>query len=119
MIRGGPRQPAGGGCSLAIFVSVLFYASAIQGALLLEGYKERHEERYNWFTELDEGNASWLLAAGGVARAFMAVSPGSLLAEQVHDEAGDRELRTDERGGLDPQGAVHARSRFESGEVGA
>ena len=42
---------------------------------------------------------------------------GSWLTEQVHDEAGDRELRTDERGGLNPQGAVHA--RFESGEVGA
>ena len=41
---------------------------------------------------------------------------GSWLAEQVHDEAGDRELRSDERGGLNPQGAVHA--RFEAGEVG-
>ena len=30
----------------------------------------------------------------------------SRLAEQVHDEAGDGELRADERGGLNPQGAV-------------
>ena len=40
----------------------------------------------------------------------------SWLAEQVHDEAGDGELRTDDRDGLNPQGAV--RARFESGDGG-
>ncbi len=38
------------------------------------------------------------------------------MAEQVHDEAGGRELRTDERGGLNPRGAVEVGP--ELGEVG-
>ena len=34
----------------------------------------------------------------------------------MHDEAGDGELRTDERGALNPQGAVEVGAEF--GEVG-
>ena len=57
---------AGRACAFAIFVPVFFYASAIQGALLLEGSKVRGYSTLMHF-ELDEGNASWLLAAPGMS----------------------------------------------------
>ena len=52
-------------CAIVLFVSVLFYASAIQGALLFEGAAIR--ERIKMLhIELDDGNAAWLLAAPGM-----------------------------------------------------
>ena len=50
-------------CSLAIFALVFFYASAVQGVLLLEHQKVDAEQRH---IELDEENARWLLAVPGM-----------------------------------------------------
>ncbi len=52
-------------CAIVLFVPVLFYAGAIQGALLFEGaaIREHIEELH---IELDDGNAAWLLAAPGM-----------------------------------------------------
>ena len=58
---------AGRACAFAIFVPVFFYASALQGAFLLEGSKERDWVSRKRSIELDEGNASWLLAAPGMS----------------------------------------------------
>ena len=58
--RLGPRA-----CAVALFVPVLFYASALQGALLYEGASV--------FTGLDEENTGWLLAAPGMP-ALVAIS---------------------------------------------
>ena len=52
-------------CAIVLFVPVLFYASAIQGALLFEGAAIR--ERIKMLhIELDDDNAAWLLAAPGM-----------------------------------------------------
>ena len=52
-------------CAVAVFVPVLFYAGAIQGALLFEGAAIReHISRLH--IELDDENAGWLLAAPGM-----------------------------------------------------
>ena len=58
--RLGPRAWA-----VVLFVPVLFYASAIQGVLLVQGPSV--------FTELDEQRAGWLLAAPGMP-ALVAIS---------------------------------------------
>ena len=52
-------------CAFVLFVPVLFYASAIQGALLFEGAAIR-ERIMNLHIELDDGNAAWLLAVPGM-----------------------------------------------------
>ncbi len=51
--------------AVAVFVPVLFYAGAIQGALLFEGAAIR-ERIARLHIELDDGNAGWLLAAPGM-----------------------------------------------------
>ena len=59
-----PSRPAlsAQACAIVLFVPALFYASAIQGALLFEGAAIR-ERIKNLHIELDGGNAAWLLAA--------------------------------------------------------
>ena len=52
-------------CTVALFVPVLFYSSAIQGALLFEGAAIR-EWILKLHIELDDDNAGWLLAAPGM-----------------------------------------------------
>ena len=52
-------------CAIVLFVPVLFYAGAIQGALLFEGAAIRERIR-KLHIELDDGNAAWLLAAPGM-----------------------------------------------------
>ena len=58
-------------CAVAVFVPVLFYAGAIQGARLFEGAAIR--DWFEWVSqphgrhvELDSDNAGWLLAAPGM-----------------------------------------------------
>ena len=70
------RLPGLGGmgaraCAVVVFVPVLFYAGAIQGALLFEGAVVR--DWFEWVSrphprhlELDRDNAGWLLAAPGM-----------------------------------------------------
>ena len=58
-------------CAVAVFVPVLFYAGAIQGALLFEGaalrdWLERGSRQHEQHVELDSDNAGWLLAAPGM-----------------------------------------------------
>ncbi len=52
-------------CALILFVPVIFYCGAIQAALFFEGAKI-DERIMHLHIELDEGNASWLLAAPGM-----------------------------------------------------
>ena len=59
-------------CTLVLFVPVLFYASAIQGVLLFKSDQLRLRPG-KLQTELDEKNASWLLAAPGMP-AIVAIS---------------------------------------------
>ena len=73
--RLGPRAWA-----VALFVPVLFYASALQGALLFEGASV--------FTGLDEKNAGWLLAAPGMP-ALVAIS-NDLLRQFSRQSVGER-----------------------------
>ncbi len=63
-VRRLPSRPAlsARACAILLFVPVLFYASAIQGALLFEGAAIR-ERIQNLHIELDGANAAWLLAA--------------------------------------------------------
>ena len=63
--RFAPRLAVGGRCAFVLFVPVLFYAGAIQGALLFEGAAIR-EYVTATHIELDDGNAPWLLAAPGM-----------------------------------------------------
>ena len=51
--------------AVAVFVPVLFYAGAIQGARLFEGAAIR-EYISKLYVELDDENAGWLLAAPGM-----------------------------------------------------
>ena len=59
-------------CALLLFVPALFYANAMQWAILFEAEKI---DKYAWtiHIELDEQNAGWLLAAPGM-KALAAVS---------------------------------------------
>ena len=59
-------------CTIALFVPALFYANAMQGALLFEKAAIR-EYVYRLHIELNEENAGWLLAAPGMS-ALVAVS---------------------------------------------
>ena len=52
-------------CAIVLFVPVLFYTTAIQGALLFEGAAIR-ERILKLHIELDDSNAAWLLAAPGM-----------------------------------------------------
>ena len=59
-------------CAVAVFVPVLFYAGAIQGARLFEGVAIRDwfdwvSRQQAWHVELDGDNAGWLLAAPGMS----------------------------------------------------
>ena len=58
-------------CTLLLFVPVLFYASAMQWALMFELNSGNHE--WDAHIDLDERNAGWLLAAPGM-NALTAVS---------------------------------------------
>ena len=64
-----PRPPAwmigGGVYTIAFFLPILFYANAIQGALLFEGTAIRGRVLHV-YVELFEKNARWLLAAPGM-----------------------------------------------------
>ena len=83
-LRGLVRSRGGLGrrvCSLAIFVPVFFYASAIQGVLLWEDRKADAQRPQGamggWVhVDLDEGNAKWLLAMPGMS-ALVAISNDS------------------------------------------
>ena len=56
----------GGTCALILFLPVLFYSSAMQGALLLEGAKiDKYKTRTH--LKLDRDNAGWLLAVPGIS----------------------------------------------------
>ena len=61
-IRPGQMQ---GGAQMVLFLLVLFYCSALQGALLWEGTAIQ-ERILKLHIELDEENARWLLAAPGM-----------------------------------------------------
>ena len=52
-------------CAIVLFIPVLFYTSAIQGALLFEGAAIRERILY-LHIELDDRSAAWLLAAPGM-----------------------------------------------------
>ena len=58
-------------CTLLLFLPVLFYANAMQWALLFELNNEEHE--WHAHVDLDERNAGWLMAAPGM-KALTAVS---------------------------------------------
>ncbi len=73
--------------AVALFVPVLFYCGALQGALLLEGAKI-NERILRIHIELDEQNAGWLLAAPGMP-ALMAIS-NDLRARSVRQSVGMR-----------------------------
>ena len=60
-------------CSLAIFVPVFFYASAVQGVLLGEDRKADVQRPPEAHVDLDEENAKWLLAMPGMS-ALVAIS---------------------------------------------
>ena len=64
--RFSPRLTVGARtCAIVLFVPVLFYTSAIQGALLFEGAAIR-ERITKLHIALDDDNAGWLLAAPGM-----------------------------------------------------
>ena len=74
-------------CTLPLFVPVLFYANAIQWAILFEVEKI---DEYVWAThiELDDQNAGWLLTAPGM-KALTAVS-NDLRGAIIHQFVGMR-----------------------------
>ena len=73
--------------AVALFVPVLFYASALQGTLLFEGAKI-DERIWGIHIELDEENAGWLLAMPGMP-ALVAIS-NDLRARFVRQSVGMR-----------------------------
>ena len=86
-------------CTLLLFVPALFYANAMQGALLFEAEKI---DNLIWGThiELDDRNAGWLLAAPGM-KALTAVSNdlrGDIILQSVgrrfveHKHRADRQI---------------------------
>ena len=60
-----PRLPAPSACALVLFVPVLFYCNAFQGALLFADAKV-DEHIAQTHVELDDANAGWLMAAPGM-----------------------------------------------------
>ena len=59
------RLPAPSACALVLFVPVLFYCNAFQGALLFAAAKvDEHIPQTR--VELDDANAGWLMAAPGM-----------------------------------------------------
>ncbi len=66
------RAVGGRTCAIALFVPVLFYGSAIQGALLFEGAAIR-ERIVNLYIELNDDNSRWLLDVPGMTM-FVAIS---------------------------------------------
>ena len=60
-----PRLPAPSACALVLFVPVLFYCNAFQGALLFAAAKI-DERILQTHVELDDANAGWLMAAPGM-----------------------------------------------------
>ena len=75
------------GWAVALFVPVLFYASAVQGLLLFEGAKI-NERIWGIHIELDAENAGWLLAAPGMPM-LVAIS-NDLRASFVRQSVGMR-----------------------------
>ncbi len=71
-VRGGGVFSSPPTWALLLFVAVIFYASAMQAALLFEGAKKAE---HTWATdiELGEENAGWLLTAPGMS-ALVAIS---------------------------------------------
>ena len=60
-----PRLPAPSACALVLFLPVLFYCNAFQGALLFAAAKvDEHIAQTR--VELDDLNAGWLMAAPGM-----------------------------------------------------
>ena len=76
VLGGSPRAWA-----VVLFIPVLCYASAIQGALLLE-------DSTGWHIELDDENAGWLLAVPGMP-ALVAIS-NDLRQQSAHQFVGLR-----------------------------
>ena len=76
-------------CALVFFLPVLFYSSAMQGALLIEGAKI---DRYTTHLQitLDEENAGWMLAAPGMPT-LTAVS-GHLRTQGIRQGVGIRSV---------------------------
>ena len=60
-----PRLPAPSACALVLFLPVLFYCNAFQGALLFAAAKI-DERILQTHVELDDANAGWLMAAPGM-----------------------------------------------------
>ena len=60
-----PLLPAPSACALVLFVPVLFYCNAFQGALLFAAAKT-DERILRTHVELDDANAGWLMAAPGM-----------------------------------------------------
>ena len=86
IVRGGviSSVPVG---SMLVFVPVLFYASAMQGALLFEAAKF-DERNYRIQIELDAANAGWLLRAP--AMPAMAAISNDLRAKLFRHGVGSR-----------------------------
>ena len=72
---------------LLLFIPVLFYSNAIQGALLFEGAAVR-KPMGRLHIELDEKNAGWLLGAPGMPM-LVAIS-NRLRRESVRQDVGNR-----------------------------
>ena len=108
---------------LLLFIPVLFYSNAIQGALLFEGAAVR-KPAWQLHIELDKKNAGWLLGAPGMPM-LVAIS-NRLRRESVQQNVGkrfvehraytERQRRRWEpyavRRGLIPDDAVMARGRI-------
>ncbi len=116
-------------CAVAVFVPVLFYASAIQGTLLLKGnetwdWLDWFSHRHKRHVELDSDNAGWLLAAPGMP---MLIAISNDLRRQatrqivasfsaIHREFAARQLRRYkayehmERGALPPDALMGGRA---------
>lgn len=69
------------GVTLALFFAVVFYAGAMQGALLFAAAKVQGIDRRNQHIVLDEENAGWMLAAPGM---FVLNALSTLLRGSLH-----------------------------------
>ena len=96
-----PRLPAPSACALVLFLPVLFYCNAFQGALLFAAAKI-DERILRTHVELDDANAGWLMAAPGMPMLTAAAGDlrRSLIRQSVamrfveHREFANRRLRT-------------------------
>ena len=96
-----PRLSAPSACALVLFVPVLFYCNAFQGALLFAAAKLDERIRHT-HVELDDANAGWLMAAPGMPMLTARVDnlSRSLIRQSVamrfveHREFANQRLRT-------------------------